>query len=191
VKPARKGHDTFPVLALVASAGGLRPLSTVLGALPADLPAAIVVLQRLVPDRRSLLASILARRTRLAVKEAADGDRLHAGVAFVAPPGQHLFIDVQGTIRLSVSGRVHFVRPSADLLFESLAKYGGHRAVVVVLTGTGSDGAVGVNAIGQASGTVIAQDETTAEYFGMPAAAVDTGNVDLILPLPEIAPTQR
>jgi two-component system chemotaxis response regulator CheB len=82
---------------------------------------------------------------------------------------------------------VHFVRPSADLLFESVAGGFKERAIAVVLTGTGSDGAMGVKAIKKMGGTVICQDEPTSEFFGMPGAAIQTGCADFVLPLPEIA----
>src|SRR5262245_44557628 len=82
---------------------------------------------------------------------------------------------------------VHFVRPSADLLFESVAASYKDRSIAVVLTGTGSDGAMGIQAIKKMNGTVIAQDQHTAEFFGMPGAAIQSGNVDFILPLDEIA----
>jgi two-component system chemotaxis response regulator CheB len=83
---------------------------------------------------------------------------------------------------------VHFVRPSADLLFESAAASYRERAIAVVLSGSGKDGAMGVRAIKKMGGTVIVQDEKTAEFFGMPGAAQQTGIVDFILPLHEIAP---
>jgi two-component system chemotaxis response regulator CheB len=82
---------------------------------------------------------------------------------------------------------VHFVHPSADLLFESVAASDKDRAIAVVLTGTGSDGAMGIQAIKKRHGTVIAQDERTSKFFGMPGAAIQSGNVDFILPLDEIA----
>lgn len=82
---------------------------------------------------------------------------------------------------------MHFLRSSADLLFESVAASYKHRAMAVVLTGTGTDGAIGVQAIKKMGGTVIAQDEKTAEFFGMSGAAIQTGQVDFILPVEEIA----
>lgn len=176
------------VVALAASAGGLGALSTVLGALPAELPAALLLVQHLDPGHRSLLADILDRRSALSVREAKSGAELHFGVVYVAPPDEHLLVDPDGRIVLTHTELVHFVRPSADLLFESVAGSYGRRAVAVVLTGTGSDGSLGVKAIKQKGGTVIAQDAATSEFFGMPGAAIDTGMVDHVTPLREIAP---
>ena len=90
---------------------------------------------------------------------------------------------------LTRSELVHFVRPSADLLFESVAAAFGNRAIGVVLTGTGRDGSMGISAIRKMGGTVIAQDEKTSEFFGMPGAAIETGNVDFVLPLEDISST--
>ena len=185
---ANYGHAPFEVVALAASAGGLPAISRLLEALPTDFPAAVVVVQHLDPRHRSLMAEILGRRTRLPVKEAQEDDRLTAGAVFVAPPNSHLLVNPDKTLSLSQSELVHFVRPSADLLFESVAACYRERAIAVVLTGTGSDGAMGVQAIKKMGGTVIAQDEKSSDFFGMPGAAIQTGNVDFILPLDEIAP---
>jgi two-component system chemotaxis response regulator CheB len=179
---------TFAVVALAASAGGLAALSRVLSGLPAGFPAALVVVQHLDPRHRSLMADILSRRTSLRVKQAEEGDRLAPATVAIAPPDRHLLVNPDGTLSLSQSELVHFVRPSADLLFESVAASYRGRAIAVVLTGTGTDGAMGVQAIKKMGGTVIVQDERTAEFFGMPAAAIHTGQVDHILPLDEIAP---
>jgi two-component system chemotaxis response regulator CheB len=178
---------TRPVIGIATSAGGLRALSRLLSALPATLDAAILVVQHLDPHRPSHLADILGRRTALPVRQAAGEDHLHAGVVFVAPPGAHLLVDREGTITLSHRPPVHFVRPAADHLFESIAGSFGPRAVAVVLTGTGHDGATGAQAVKQAGGRVIVQDETTSEFFGMPKSAIDAGQVDQILPLDDIA----
>ena len=179
-------NGAFDIIALAASAGGLKALSQVLTALPADFPASIVVVQHLDPRHRSLMADILSRRTALQVKQAEEGNRLTAGTAYIAPPNRHLLVNPDSTLSLSQSELVHFVRPSADLLFESVAASYKDRAVAVVLSGTGSDGSMGVRAIKKMGGTVIVQDEKTAEFFGMPGAAVQTGCVDFILPLDEI-----
>jgi two-component system chemotaxis response regulator CheB len=99
-----------------------------------------------------------------------------------------LLVNSDGTLSLSQSELVHFVRPSADLLFESMAASYGEGAIAVVLTGSGSDGEMGVKAVKKRGGTVIAQNEETAEYFGMPGAAIATKSVDFVLALDEIAP---
>ena len=177
----------FDIVGLAASAGGLKALTDVLAALPLDFPAALVVLQHLDPRHRSLMAEILGKRTALPVKEAAEGDRLEPGRAFVAPPNRHLLVNSDRTLSLTQTELVHFVRPSADLLFESIAASYRERAIAVVLSGSGKDGAMGVKAIKKMGGTVIVQDEQTSEFFGMPAAAQQTGNVDFVLPLHEIA----
>ena len=178
----------FDIIALGASAGGLKALSHVLAALPADFPASIVVVQHLDPRHRSLMADILSRRTALQVKQAEEGGRLTPGMAYIAPPNRHLLVNPDGTLSLSQSELVHFVRPSADLLFESVAASFKDRVIAVVLSGTGSDGSMGVRAIKKMGGTVIVQDEKSSEFFGMPGAAVQTGCVDFVLPLDEIAP---
>jgi two-component system, chemotaxis family, protein-glutamate methylesterase/glutaminase len=181
----------FEIVALAASAGGLKALTEVLAALPRDFPAALVVVQHLDPRHRSLMAEILGRRTSLLIKEAREGDALERGLALIAPPNRHLLVNPDRTVSLSQSELVHFVRPSADLLFESTAASYKERAIAVVLTGSGRDGAMGVTAIKKMGGTVIVQDEKTAEFFGMPGAAQQTGLVDFILPLAEIAPALR
>jgi two-component system, chemotaxis family, protein-glutamate methylesterase/glutaminase len=182
----RTSGAAFDIVALAASAGGLTALSRVLAALPADFPAVIVVVQHLDPRHRSLMADILSRRTPLRVKQAEEGEQVGPATVYIAPPNRHLLVNSDGTLSLTQSELVHFLRPSADLLFESVAASYRERAIAVVLTGTGSDGAMGVQAIKKMGGTVIAQDEESAEFFGMPGAAIHSGSVDFVLPLDEI-----
>jgi two-component system chemotaxis response regulator CheB len=177
----------FDIVAIAASAGGLRALTHVLSAVAPDFPACIAIVQHLDPRHRSLMADILGRYSQIPITQAADGDRLAPGAAVIAPPDRHLLVNADGTLSLSRAELVHFVRPSADLLFESVAASFKERAIAVVLTGTGSDGAHGLEAIKKLGGTVIAQDEGTSEFFGMPGAAIHSGNVDFVLPLNEIA----
>ena len=182
----RAKRGAFDVVAIAASAGGLAALTKTLSGLPGDLPAALLVVQHLDPRHRSLMAEILSRRTALLVKQARDGDTISAGTVYVAPPDKHLLANPGGTLSLTRTELVHFVRPSADLLFESVAASFRERAIAVVLTGSGSDGAMGVRAIKKMGGTVLAQDEESSEYFAMPSAAIGTGEVDFVLPLSEI-----
>jgi len=179
-------NAAFDVVAIAASAGGLRALTSVLSALTPEFPASISVVQHLDTRHRSLMADILSRSSRLSIKQAEESDRIRPGAVFFAPPNQHLLVNADGTLSLSRTELVHFLRPSADLLFESVAASFKERAIAVILTGTGSDGARGLQAIKKMGGTVIAQDEGTSEFFGMPGAAIQTGQVDFVLPLNDI-----
>ena len=191
MRPAETTHPPletgFPVVALVASAGGLAALSEVLGGLPASLNAAVLVLQHLQAGRQSLLTHILAQRTPLQVQEAADGTELRPGTVYVAPAGRHLRVVAGRTLSLTDTAPVHFSRPSADVLLGSLAD-AGVSMIAVVLTGRGRDGAAGSLRVHLGGGTVLAQDRATSLHFGMPGAAADAGGVDEALPLAAIAP---
>lgn len=176
-------------MALAASAGGLNAVSQVVSGLPASFPAAILVVQHLDPNHRSLMADILRRRTSLQVKQAEEGDRLQPGTIYIARPNYHLIVNRQGNLSLTQSETVHFLRPSADLLFESVADSYQEQAIAVVLTGTGHDGTRGVKAIKEKGGTVITQDQESSDFFGMPSAAIETGVVDFVLPLAEVSAT--
>jgi two-component system, chemotaxis family, protein-glutamate methylesterase/glutaminase len=185
--PPQFNDAAFDIVALAASAGGLNALSELLSTMPAEFTAAIAIVQHLDPRHRSLMADILNRRTAMRVQQAEEGDTLTPGTVYIAPPDRHLLVNGDGTLSLSQSELVHFLRPSADLLFESMAGSYKDRAIAVVLTGTGTDGTMGVGAVKKMGGTVIVQDPKTAEFSGMPSAAVQTGNVDFILPLDEIS----
>jgi two-component system chemotaxis response regulator CheB len=171
----------------VASAGGVTALGEILSALPGHFPAALVVVQHLWPKAKSHLAEFLGRRTELRVKQAEEGDRLHAGRVFIAPPDKHVVVNPDGTLSLCQTGRVRRVRPSGDVLFASMAVNCKERAVAVVLTGYDDDGATGAKLVKVMGGMVIAQDETSSEHFDMPRAAIATGAVDYVLPLDQIA----
>lgn len=176
------------LVAIAASAGGLHAIGAVLSTMPADFPTPIVVVQHLAPHHPSHMASIMARQTALAVKQARDGELVRPGVVYIAPPDRHLLVNADGALTLAETEMVHFLRPSADLMFESAAAAYGPALLATVLTGTGEDGAMGVRAVKKMGGTVIVQDEATAEFGGMPHAAIGTGAVDCVLALEEIGP---
>jgi len=186
--PLRASAPRRHVVAIAASAGGLAALSEVLSALPADFAAPILVVQHLDPHHRSWMAEILSQRTGLRVLQVQGGERLATGTVFIAPPDRHLLVGADGVLSLADTVRVQYSRPSANVLFSSLAESWGAGAIAVVLTGSGTDGAEGVRAVKAHGGTVLAQDEASAEFFGMPGAARRTGVVDRVLPLDEIAP---
>jgi two-component system chemotaxis response regulator CheB len=181
-----KEESSFNIVAIASSAGGLKALSFLFESLSADFPIPIVVVQHLDPRHRSLMASILSRRTTLKVKEAEEGDILVSGMVFLAPPNRHLLVNPDRTLSLTQSELVHFVRPSADLLFESVAASHQDGAIVIVLTGSGTDGSMGLRAVKKMGGTVIVQEPASCEFSGMPDASIQTGHVDFVLPLKDI-----
>lgn len=176
------------IVALAASAGGLKAISALLAALPADFPVPIVVVQHLSPHHPSLMADILTRRIVLPVTQAEDGEALCPGHVYLAPPDKHLCVTRAHTVSLTLAEKEHFVRPSGNVLFESVAAYFGVGAVAVILTGGDGDGATGLKAVKDAGGVTIAQDEASSEQFSMPRTAIATGGVDYILTLEAIAP---
>lgn len=144
------------------------------------------MVQHLAASRESHLADILARRTGLTVTQAEEGDSPHGGRVYTAPSDRHLMVGEGPRLHLVEGPPVHFVRPSVDVLFESVADVFGESAVAVVLTGSGRDGADGSRKIHEAGGVVVVQDPETSKNGGMPGAAVATGVVDAVLPLDEI-----
>ena len=189
--PSAEPGEPYGIVAIAASAGGITALGRVLGGLPAGFPVPVVVVQHLDPRHKTIIAEVLGRRAKLPVVLAREGDRAKPGMIYVAPPNHHLLVEAKGVLVLSSSELVHFLRPSADLLFESVAGAYGPRAIACVLTGTGSDGAMGASAVKSRGGTVIAEDPALAEFKGMPEAVIAAGAVDFILPLDEIATVIR
>lgn len=181
--------QAFDIVAFASSAGGVQALTEVLSRLPADFPAAIVAVQHLSPRHESLLSTVLGRKTSLRVADAEEGRRLGPGSVLIAPRDRHVTIGPGGAIHLTETEKVQHVRPSADVLLRSVAEVYGARAIAVVLSGTGHDAADGVRAIHRAGGVVVAQDEATSQFFGMPDAAIRTGDVAHVLPLEEIPET--
>lgn len=176
------------VVLIAASAGGFQVLHRIIQELPSSFPIPVVVLLHLARTGHSMLWHVLARGAALTVKEAADGDVLRAGVVYVAPSNRHLLVGMDGRLHLTKGALVHYVRPAADSLFESAALAVGGRAVAVVLSGSGIDGATGAMAIHAAGGAVIVQDPRDAQFPSMPRAAIAAGAVDFVLPAEDISP---
>lgn len=182
-------EDTeFSVVGIGASAGGISALRTLFQAIPAEPNLAFVVVQHLLPDQPSQLASLLGGWTALRVREAANGMQLERNSVFITPPGQALAL--RGGVFAIEPLNCPGPRPGIDVIdcfFESLADDRGPRAIAVILSGTGSDGAAGAVLVKQAGGVVLVQDPITAMHEGMPSAAVANGAADHIMPLGALA----
>jgi two-component system chemotaxis response regulator CheB len=185
-KPIEAGATrTASVIGICASTGGPQALATILRTLPASFPVPIVIVQHITHGFTEGLIKWLGTTVPLPVRAAESGTRLEPGIT-VAPEGAHLLLSPRGQLVLDRSSRPGLHRPSADVLFESLAAAAGKHAVAVVLTGMGRDGGEGVAAVRGAGGLTIAQDAETSVVFGMPKAAAERG-AELVLPLHEIA----
>jgi two-component system CheB/CheR fusion protein len=170
-----------PVVGIGASAGGLEVFKRLLGDLPDDTGFAIVFIQHLDPNHESMLAEILARATTMPVGEAVDGVSVEANHVYVIPENSDLTITA-GALKLTARTQKPGTHMPIDRFLRSLAEQRGSRAIGVILSGSGSDGAVGLEAIKAAGGVTFAQDAATAKVASMPQAAVATGCVDFILP---------
>ncbi|HEX7242170.1 MAG TPA: chemotaxis-specific protein-glutamate methyltransferase CheB, partial [Longimicrobiaceae bacterium] len=188
--PKRGAAGAYEVIAIGASTGGPRALTELIPALPAGLGAGVVVAQHIPPGFTETLAERIDRRSHVRVREARDGDPVLPGQVLFAPGGKQMsVVRENGALRVRVrdddpAERLH--RPSVDLLLESAAEAAGARAVGVVLTGMGSDGALGLQRIRAAGGRTLVESAETAVIDGMPHAARPHAEQDL--PLDRIAP---
>src|SRR5580704_9699648 len=180
------GHDSFPVVGLGASAGGLDAFRRLLTALPPRTGMAFILIQHLDPTHASMMVDLLAGHTPMTVQQAADGMPLEREHVYLIPPGSYLSIR-DGALRLSEPLERHGARLLYDFFLRSLAEELGERAICVILSGTGGDGSLGLKAVKEKGGLVIVQDPAEAEYDGMPRSAILTGVVDLVLPVGKIS----
>lgn len=178
------GHD---IIVIGASAGGVEALVTLVGSLPADLPAAVFIVLHIPAQGSSVLPHILSRSGRHVALHPKDGDVIERGKMYVAPPDHHLLLN-HDTIRIVRGPKENRHRPAIDPLFRSAATIYKQRVIGVVLTGSLDDGTAGLLAIKQSGGLAIVQDPEDALYPSMPLHAMNTVNVDYVLPVREIGP---
>lgn len=176
------------VVGIGASAGGLEAIHEVFDNMPDDTNFSFVIIQHLSPDHKSLMAELLSKHTSMRVFEASDGMRVEKNCVYLIPTKKVMTIE-HGKLRLQDKQRDHLPNTAIDIFFESLAKEKGKSAIGIILSGTGTDGTKGIEAIKKNGGAVIVQDPITAGFDGMPNSAISSGFVDLILP-PEMMPEE-
>ncbi|MFZ5827190.1 MAG: protein-glutamate methylesterase/protein-glutamine glutaminase [Bacillota bacterium] len=169
------------------STGGPGALHHIIPKLPANLPAAVLVVQHMPPGFTKSLAQRLDELSAIRVKEAEEGDRVRSGRVLLAPGGYHMTVDSEGQIRLTQDPPMHGVRPAVDKTFESVVPMWQSRMVGVILTGMGYDGGKGMVGLKKAGGRTIAEDASTCVVYGMPKVVAELGAADQVLPVHEIA----
>ena len=179
VLPSSSASFVYELVAVGSSAGGLHSLDEMINGLPADFRCPVLVVQHLSPDFKSIMAEILGRHSAVRVRQATDREKLQSGVVYIGPPAVHLVVE-DGKMRLRSSPPVKYQRPSINMMFNSVAAAFGQRVIGVILSGSGSDGAEGLEKIKSVGGYTIAEDPATAKFNSMPRAAIDTGSVDRI-----------
>lgn len=185
-EPLEAAGTVEKVVAIGISTGGPQALSYLLPQLPADLPAALLIVQHMPEGFTELLARRLHQLSKIEVKEAKDGDLILPGRALIAPGNRHMKVTrLQLGAITSITGgpEVNGHRPSVDVLFSSVAEEYGPNAIGILMTGTGEDGAEGLGRILAAGGATLAQDEESSVIFGMPKAAIELGHVQKVVPL--------
>ncbi len=184
--PPRTTAARPEVIAIGISTGGPAALAEMLPRLPADVDAAMLIVQHMPPLFTRSLAEDLDRKCRLRVSEARDGDAVRKGHVFIAPGGHHMKVSREGDrvlVRITDDPPENSCRPSADYLFRSVASVYGPRALGIIMTGMGNDGAAGCREIKAKGGSLLAQDAASCVVFGMPRQPIQEGIVDVVAPL--------
>jgi len=176
-------NGSFPVVGIGASAGGLEAFRELLEHLPTDTGMAFVLVSHLDPTHKSILTELLARRTKLPVTEVSDGMKVEPNNVYVLPPNTSMAI-AEGILRLQPREEGRAGRHPIDYFLRTLADDQTHRAIGVILSGTDSDGTLGLEAIKSDGGITFAQDAKSAKYDGMPRSAAASGHVDFVLTPP-------
>ena len=177
------------ILAIASSTGGTNALEIILRDLPAYCIPTVIV-QHITPGFTCLLAERLNSFSKMEVRVASDGDILRRGLALLAPSDTHMRLNLRNsmlTVECFTGERIHGVMPAADVLFESAAKILMDKAIGVVLTGMGADGAQGLLKMRRQGARTIGQDKDSSVVYGMPKKAFDIGAVEYVLPLDRIA----
>jgi two-component system, chemotaxis family, protein-glutamate methylesterase/glutaminase len=184
-------ETTNKIIAIGASTGGTEALKVVLTGMPPNAPGTLVV-QHMPANFTSSFAERLNELSAMTIKEAKDGDSLVNGMALLAPGNYHMLLKRSGAryyVQVKKGPLVHHQRPAVDVLFHSVANYAGSNAIGVILTGMGSDGALGLLKMKEAGARTVAQDEKSCIVYGMPKEAIKLGAADKVVPLNSVGKT--
>lgn len=175
------------IVLIGASTGGPNAIEKIITQITRDLNAAVLIVQHMPSGFTKTFAERLNKKCQLEVLEASDGIRVEKNKIYIAPGGYHMVVRGSGIIGLTKEDPIWGVRPAVDKLFISASSVYGNRIVSVILTGMGKDGAEGTVVVKMNKGMTIAQDENSSVIYGMPKCAYETGCVDYVLPLNDIA----
>ena len=180
-----EANEPFRIIGVGTSAGGLEALTSFFASVPDHFAHAIVIVQHLSPDYKSMMAELLGRVTTLPIHEVEDSMVVEGGSVYLIPPRKNMTMD-GGHLRLVDKPKGHDLNLPIDIFFRSLAAEQGDRAIGVILSGSGSDGARGMRAIKEAGGTIVVQEPEEAQFDGMPKSAISSGLVDFVVPAKRI-----
>ncbi|WP_395050339.1 chemotaxis protein CheB [Flavobacterium sp.] len=176
----------YEAIVIGVSSGGMNAMKVIFSLLPKNFNTPIIIVQHMGARSDSQLIKLLNNQSNVSIKEADEKEKIENGKVYIAPPNYHLMIERDKTLSLSVDERVNYARPSIDVLFESAADVYKDKLIGVILTGSSSDGSLGLKKIKEFGGLTIAQDPKTAESAYMPASAIAVVPMDFILSLEEI-----
>jgi two-component system, chemotaxis family, protein-glutamate methylesterase/glutaminase len=186
--PAGERSACYEAVVIGVSAGGVDALRTILPCLPGQFPVPVIVVQHRGPGGDDFFVRYLDRLCTIRVKEAEEKEVATSGTIYLAPADYHLLVEDDRTFSLSLENRVRFARPSIDVLFESAADVYGSRLIGIILTGANNDGSHGLAVIKRRGGLTVVQDPAAAEAEAMPRSALESTEVDFVLPLTAIGP---
>ncbi len=181
----RTNGKSFPIVGIGASAGGLEALEGFISSMPSQSNLAIVVIQHLAPKYKSIMGTLLKKYTKMKIFEVKDGLKIEPNTIYLNPPDRDVAV-MNRTFQLIEPLETHAARLPIDSFFRSLSEDLGEKAICIVLSGTGTDGTLGLKAIKGEGGMTMVQEESQAKYDSMPRSAINTGLVDFILPVEEM-----
>lgn len=173
----------YEAIVIGVSSGGMNALKFIFSALPANFNTPIIIVQHVSARTDGQWIKLLNDKSNLFIKEADEKEKIEKGTVYIAPPNYHLLIEKNKTFSLTIDEKVNFARPAIDVLFVTAAEAYENKLIGIILTGSSSDGTLGLKKIKEYGGLVVAQDPKTAESAFMPASAIAAVHVDFVLPL--------